>query len=305
EGVSLWVQDMSGNRKRISDILPRINFVQADSCGPATEIYSPPIWSPDEKKIVFAYLDLFKAEINYYLIDLNAGTTNLFYRDNRRGTWIAPNTLVLPPLWINSTQLVIPSGETNSLLLFGETGKKTQEFKPPEDLLATIPQPGIYALQMFNHKLLVGFYQKETMTTEDKLEAWYLLDVASAAWEKVLDVSHMNVGRPYAVDSQSIACETGMLTVFDRQWQVAGQNSELPASPDDCFNGFQVFEYKHQLLASYPGSTEQNTKRGIWVAPIQKRAPEPKLLVDLSGLPEPARWIYPYVIDYSWRIPSH
>ena len=298
EGVSVWVQDQAGNRRRISDVLPRINFGQADTCGPATYVLSPPLWSPDEQKIVFAYADRFRSKIDYYMIDLNTGATHLFDSDSMYGGAYEN------PVWINSNQLALVSGK-NTFKIFDGTGKEVQKIEPPADLLKTIQEPRVYALQLSGEKLLVGF-------TENKVArkaVWYLLDATSGVWERVLDVSKMNVGFPYAVDSQIVACETHALTVFDEQWQVVGRNSALPALPDECsdsfqFDGFQLFEYEHRIFASYPGATEGNRKRGIWAMVIQRRAPQPELLVDLSNPPETMGWAYTLVIDYSWRIPD-
>lgn len=74
---SIWIMRADGSdRRRVSDMLPRINYLSPDGgCMAVTFITSNIIWSPNSKFIAFSY-QVIGESTSYYLVDLASGETS-------------------------------------------------------------------------------------------------------------------------------------------------------------------------------------------------------------------------------------
>jgi dipeptidyl aminopeptidase/acylaminoacyl peptidase len=300
---SIWIMRADGSdRRRVTDMLPRINYLSPDGgCMAVTFITSNIVWSPDSKFIAFSY-QVIGESITYYLVDLASGETSELM--GQQG--------VSPPVWVDQDEMAITDDAITvyEILSNHEINSKVIQYPDeiPDDALFGFSNNAKYQVQVSGRSLISSFFILETV--KSRYHSTWQVNIDTSEWIVLIDQPNDNWGNPIIGDRWAAACglDWNVYSINPLDWNVI----DIYVSPTanlTCQMLDVLQDDTGQDIVSYP-SNEIETRdgrkvvidQGLYIAVLTSGELDPQLLVALDTLE-----IYPQysvIVDYSWRIIS-
>lgn len=275
---SIWVMNDNGSEAvRVSELMPRENFIDPNNCVPVTYIDRPPIWSPDGEYILFVHRNLNDLDepYGYFLTEVATGKTEELVKQKSGAA----------PAWSSDSNQIFIVGDQNSVLIIDLIAIDDLRFNlipPPTEFSPTggfrLPI-NLHFAQQEKATTIIGTYLDPQST--DKTVTIWEVEILTGRWTLVGALDEKLVANPIYGLGWSVICNNGTLFVLDRSQltireiinSVDGLEigcSLLKVVQDSAGMDWAVFN----AAILIPGKNVVD-KYGLWFIPVGQEGREP------------------------------